>query len=324
MDLLSHQMLHTAVTEGPCFLKSGPHGRIDSANAAFCDLLGYSESELRQIGWVKLSVDDEDLTSDQENVTELIAGKIRIYKQWKAYRHRFGQPVPGQLMVIRFPQSDEAIDCCLCWFIPLVNGTKAALDLVTKYIQDHTQITQETCKAVNDMVAQLTIKPQQTRTRRLGDALLDWAEENPTKAWAALGVMATVFATMPQVATRYMLPAQPVRIEMPANPSHEEKRLINAIRQKSSEDVVSTPKATGIEFQAYRPVFREYTTAAGHRVSFHRNGDITLSRGGAGSAGDLSDSGCRRGGEGCTEHQDQSGVDYTRGAPRCVGNVHEF
>ena len=111
---------------------------------------------------------------------------------------------------------------------------------------------------------------------------------------------------------------------MPKNASPQERQLINEIRQKSIEAVVSTPEAAGIEFPAYRQVFREYTTAAGHQVRFDRNGDITLSRRGAGSAGNFSDNRWRHSGEGRIEREDNSGSDNARGAPRCVGDVFEF
>ncbi|MCJ8283330.1 MAG: PAS domain S-box protein, partial [Rivularia sp. ALOHA_DT_140] len=75
-----------------------PEGCFLRVNQGFCDILGYSEAELLQKGFVDIT-DPEDLAPDLEYVRQMLAGEIDNYSREKRYIHSNGSIVWANLTV---------------------------------------------------------------------------------------------------------------------------------------------------------------------------------------------------------------------------------
>ncbi|MEM9540666.1 MAG: PAS domain S-box protein [Cyanobacteria bacterium P01_E01_bin.42] len=67
-------------------------GEHISANQKFCDLLGYSQSEILQLKWQEIT-HPEDLPRQQEFYRQILAGEIKHYSLEKRYLHRDGREI---------------------------------------------------------------------------------------------------------------------------------------------------------------------------------------------------------------------------------------
>ncbi|HTI69095.1 MAG TPA: PAS domain S-box protein [Candidatus Limnocylindria bacterium] len=76
----------------------GLDGRWKRVNRALCELIGYSEAELLQIDFQKIT-HPEDLEADLRQVRRLVAGDIKNYQMEKRYYHRMGTVVHALLSV---------------------------------------------------------------------------------------------------------------------------------------------------------------------------------------------------------------------------------
>jgi PAS domain S-box-containing protein len=69
-----------------------PDGRWLQVNQALCELVGYRESELWELGFQDITHPD-DLTTDLEYVRQMLAGEIRCYQMEKRYLHKQGHEI---------------------------------------------------------------------------------------------------------------------------------------------------------------------------------------------------------------------------------------
>jgi PAS domain S-box-containing protein len=84
-----------------------PDGRLLSANRALCDMLGYSEDEIRELTFQQITHPD-DLARDLALVEETLAGLRSSYRMRKRYLHADGHVVHGDLSValLRSPEGE--------------------------------------------------------------------------------------------------------------------------------------------------------------------------------------------------------------------------
>ena len=75
-----------------------PEGRWLRANHALCDMLGYSEEELRQRGIADVTHPD-DIAGDLEQLRKLVDRKLTSYSRIKRYMHKSGANVWVSLAV---------------------------------------------------------------------------------------------------------------------------------------------------------------------------------------------------------------------------------
>jgi hypothetical protein len=108
-------------------------GQILWANAAFCDWSQYTLTELRRLTWMAISVPDKNLESDIDEAKNLDAYNP-TYQIKKQYIPKGAKPEWGQLTVMRYPLSGE-IECCLCTWEPLKNGTATAFAMAMEHTQ---------------------------------------------------------------------------------------------------------------------------------------------------------------------------------------------
>ena len=76
----------------------GLDGKLLEVNDALCEMLGYSETELRGKGFQELTHPD-DLSTDLGHVQALMSGERERYTMYKRYFHREGHVVEAQLDV---------------------------------------------------------------------------------------------------------------------------------------------------------------------------------------------------------------------------------
>lgn len=119
------EWLQTWAKHSPTMLLvSTADGKILWANTAFCEWSKYTLSELQRLTWMQLSVQDETLEADLQEAQKLDAYHP-TYTITKQYIPKNEKPVWGQLAVLRYPLTGD-IECCLCTWDPLKNGTATA------------------------------------------------------------------------------------------------------------------------------------------------------------------------------------------------------
>lgn len=106
-------------------------GKILWANAAFCEWSHYTLNELLRLTWREISVPDKNLEGDDE--TKTLDAYNPSYTVLKQYQPKQSQPEWGQLSVMRYPLMGE-IECCLCTWDPLKNGTATAFAMAMESI----------------------------------------------------------------------------------------------------------------------------------------------------------------------------------------------
>jgi PAS domain S-box-containing protein len=130
-DLLEAWLRHSPSQ----YLASDANGTIFWANNAFLEWSKYSASELKTLTWMKLSVDDEHLQADLAALQEVLDGYTQIYSCQKKYQPKNERPVWGNFTGMRYPPTGP-IECFLCHWEPLKNGTAAAFNLAMDRTQD--------------------------------------------------------------------------------------------------------------------------------------------------------------------------------------------
>lgn len=292
MEAVTPELALMAINCGPPFLISGPNGVVHGANQSFCELVGYSEVELQKKGWIALSVDNEELQADEALAQRLVSGQIQAYQQWKSYKTRYGTPIPGQLMAVRYPEGKDPLQCCLCFFIPLVNGSKAALEITTEYIRTHTQITCETKQAITQMMATIEGQTKKTKVRAVVNSVTDWAEENPKLFLCILLFIAALnpFPLLQNwIVQQGWLPAQPVQIQIDDKKTGQVKKADKEILNQLGVYNVSVDEIANLvtppEFEVTTPngTVVSWIGASGNRSTLRcvSSAERCLRRGGA-------------------------------------------
>ena len=131
-DIANEHHLRTWIKHCPAMkLVSTLDGQILWANSAFCDWSQYTLTELRKMTWMAISVPDKNLESDIDESRNLDAYNP-TYQVKKQYIPKGSKPEWGQLTVMRYPLSGE-IECCLCTWEPLKNGTATAFAMAMEH-----------------------------------------------------------------------------------------------------------------------------------------------------------------------------------------------
>jgi PAS domain S-box-containing protein len=82
-------------------------GRFRAANRSLCEMLGYTESELRSLNFRDLTY-PEDLTADLALVERLLAGEIDSYRLERRFLHKLGHSVWVLIAISLVRDSDGA------------------------------------------------------------------------------------------------------------------------------------------------------------------------------------------------------------------------
>jgi PAS domain S-box-containing protein len=263
METVSTEHALTVLRKGLPFIRSGANGEIFDANEAFEELTGYSSYELKRRGWRSISIQDEDVEADNAITAELVTGKRQSMTVVKTYVSKLGVPIPGQLLAVRFPQGSATMECSLCFFIPLANGSKAALSLVVDYIEKHTNASHSLAEKIATMSNDLQLKKAQTVGERLWDTFGEWALQNPKTAIVILLILLSLnpFPIVVTYVTRMgWLPAQPVQIEV------QDKQ--GSVRPATSRDLEKLGVIDGHEISDREATLVTLRSKAGNQFVF--------------------------------------------------------
>jgi len=163
---------------------SGIDGTIHWANDEFCEWSGYSVQELQQLGWHRLSVENQDLAADISAAGDLDGYRL-TYSIQKQYIPKNDKPYWGTLSVMRYPATGQ-IDYCLCTWIPLKNGTQTAFDLAMRELG---KLTMQ-IEGNRADIAKLTALTNEEIFMNAGVRLI---KANPKTAWAIVVVVFGIF-----------------------------------------------------------------------------------------------------------------------------------
>jgi hypothetical protein len=183
-DIATDEHLRTWVKHCPAMkLVSTLEGEILWANAAFCEWSKYTLNELRRLTWMQISVPDASLVADIQEMKNLDAYNP-TYSVTKQYIAKNEKPQWGQLSVMRYPLTGD-IECCLCTWEPLKNGTAtafgAAMDQSLKVEQ-----------RLIEMAAEIRLVTSQTEEDKFALNLIRMTQRHPRIVMAIIFVMLSV------------------------------------------------------------------------------------------------------------------------------------
>jgi len=206
-DIANEHHLRTWVKHCPAMkLVSTLDGQILWANSAFCDWSQYTLTELRKLTWMQISVPDRSLESDIDESKNLDAYNP-TYQVKKQYIPKGSKPEWGQLTVMRYPLSGE-IECCLCTWEPLKNGTATAFAMA----MEHTQKLDARIEAMTAEMKVITGRSDEENFILSGIRMI---QRHPKVAAACLAVALSIFGlnNIVELLQRTGLIQLPVKIE---------------------------------------------------------------------------------------------------------------
>jgi PAS domain S-box-containing protein len=223
-------------------LVSGPGGEIFWANRAFREFSEYTLKELQGLGWKRLSVDSESLDADLQALQEIQSGYIQDYTVNKQYRTKSGSAKWGILTVLRYPAAGP-IQCFLCTFEPLKNGTATAFELAVDRINAMTT-------AIEGVKAEVKTLTTMDADATWVDATIKLVKRHPKFAGAFFAVALSIFGlnNVVELLQRVGLIQLPVKIQ-PVNVGEHETgaTALNISDEKSERWIITTSDGNVIE-----------------------------------------------------------------------------
>jgi PAS domain S-box-containing protein len=222
-DTASENHLRTWLKHCPAMkLVSTLDGQILWANAAFCDWSQYTLNELRKLTWMEISVRDKNLEADIAEAKNLDAYNP-TYQIKKQYIPKGSKPEWGQLTVMRYPLSGE-IECCLCTWEPLKNGTATAFAMAMEH-------TQKLDARIEAMTAELKMITTQTEEDRFFLSTIRMVQRYPKASAAMLFFALSIFGlnNIVELLQRTGLIQLPVKIERVGNEEQSHAVLAHEI-----------------------------------------------------------------------------------------------
>lgn len=86
-----------------------PNGRWRKVNAAMCETLGFTELELLQTNFQRIT-HPEDFEADAELLRQMLAGTIHSYQVEKRYKHKHGHFIWALLSVSLVSKADRSVE----------------------------------------------------------------------------------------------------------------------------------------------------------------------------------------------------------------------
>lgn len=241
-DIAKEDHLRTWVKHCPAMkLVSTLDGQILWANAAFCEWSQYTLNELRKLTWMQISVPDKNLEADIDETKNLDAYNP-IYTVKKQYVPKGSKPEWGNLTVMRYPLSGN-IECCLCTWEPLKNGTAAAF---TQAMDHYTSISQK----LEAMTTEIRTVTTQTDEDKFILGAIRMIQRHPKVAASFLIIALSIFGlnNIVELLQRTGLIQIPVKIERTESHAavvHEIGDLVD-----STEHEITTPAGTIVKWSA--------------------------------------------------------------------------
>lgn len=196
-------------------LVSGPGGEIFWANRAFREFSEYTLKELQGLGWKRLSVDGDSFDANLQALRDMQSGYIQDFTCNEQYRTKSGSAKWGILTVLRYPAAGP-IQCFLCTFEPLKNGTATAFELAVDRINAMTT-------AIEGVKAEVKTLTTMDADATWVDATIKLVKRHPKMAGAFLTVALSIFGlnNIVELMQRVGLLQLPVKIQ-PVNVGEHE------------------------------------------------------------------------------------------------------
>lgn len=242
-DIANESHLRTWIKHCPAMkLVSTVDGQILWANAAFCDWSQYTLTELRKLTWMQISVPDKNLEADIDETKNLDAYNP-TYQVKKQYVPKGAKPEWGQLTVMRYPLSGE-IECCLCTWEPLKNGTATAFAMAMEHA---TKLDAR----IEAMTAEMKIITTQSDEDKFILSTIRMIQRHPKIAASFLIVALSIFGlnNIVELLQRTGLIQLPVKTEQ--GEQHAAMAHEIGIVALSAEYEVATPKGRVVKVAKY-------------------------------------------------------------------------
>ncbi len=240
IDEAKEEQLRTWVKHCPAMkLVSTLDGRILWANAAFCEWSQYTLNELRQLTWMQISVPDKNLEADIDETRNLDAYNPS-YSVKKQYVPKGAKPEWGQLTVMRYPLSGP-IECCLCTWEPLKNGTAAAF---TQAMDHYGEIA----KRLEEMTTEIRTVTTQTDEDKFVLGTIRMIQRHPKIAAGFIIMALSIFGlnNVVELLQRTGLIQIPVKVEKTERHAHVAYEIGSVA--DSAEYRVVTPAGTQVQW----------------------------------------------------------------------------
>lgn len=265
-DIASEHHLRTWIKHCPAMkLVSTLDGQILWANSAFCDWSQYTLTELRKMTWMAISVPDKNLESDIDESRNLDAYNP-TYQVKKQYIPKGSKPEWGQLTVMRYPLSGE-IECCLCTWEPLKNGTATAFAMAMEH-------TAKLDARIEAMTAEIKVITTQSDEDRFILGAIRMVQRHPKIAASFLFIALSIFGLnnvveLLQRTGLIQLPVKAERTEAHASLVHE---IADPVRVLHVASEYSATTESGLSMSVSR-----FDDGRIRSVSaFHRRGGIDV------------------------------------------------
>lgn len=142
-----------------CLIAAGLSGEIYWASEQFCQWSGYTETELKKLGWIAISKQDESLEADKLSAEEMRLGTRTFYTVQKAYIKKTGTPQWGILSVQRVPDIGD-LKFAWCHWTPIEGASDTAFALAMD-CQSKLEVR------IKDMAETIKVLTNQTEEERL-------------------------------------------------------------------------------------------------------------------------------------------------------------
>lgn len=240
----SEQHLRTWIKHCPAMkLVSTLDGQILWANAAFCDWSQYTLTELRKLTWMAISVPDKSLEADVDEARNLDAYNP-TYQVKKQYIPKGAKPEWGQLTVMRYPLSGE-IECCLCTWEPLKNGTATAFAMAMEH-------TQKLDARIEAMTVEIKAVTSQTDEDKFILGAIRMVQRHPKIAAAFVVVALSIFGlnNVVELLQRTGLIQLPVKVERTESHASMVHEIADPVRFVAVAKEYSATSPSGLHIAA--------------------------------------------------------------------------
>ncbi len=215
---------------------------------------------------MQISVPDKNLEADVDEAKNLDAYNPS-YAVKKQYVPKGAKPEWGQLTVMRYPLSGP-IECCLCTWEPLKNGTAAAF---TQAMENYGEIT----KRLEAMTTEIKMVTTQTDEDRFVLGTIRMIQRHPKIAAAFIVMALSIFGlnNIVELLQRTGLIQLPVKIERVGN--EEQSHAVLAHEIADPVRIVAVASEFSQDFGTYKVSVSKYSDG--------RYGPVSIGRGCLGS-----------------------------------------
>jgi PAS domain S-box-containing protein len=161
----------------------GPDFKFLRINDSFCQLVGYSENELKNLSFADITHPD-DQQQDIEQVTRLLAGEIELYDVEKRYLHKSGETIWARINVALVRDAEHRP----LFFLPIIQNITERKQAM-EHLHKQADFTRRILDSTDDHLA---ILDEQGRIIDVNNAWTRFEKEN-CRATETIGIGISYF-----------------------------------------------------------------------------------------------------------------------------------